>query len=253
MRRWPCWIALFCFLTAYPVRAADIVSGLSTDLIQITSSFTGTDFVIFGAIDPPRTAVTAMMQDLVVVIRGPAIDMTVRRKERVLGIWVNSEQVEFSGLPGYYFLASTRPLEDIASAATLSRFRLGAANLGGNARTPISPEESSDLRAAIVRDRTRENLYHEGASGIDFLSPALFRARVPVPASVPPGEYRAEVYLFQDGTAISAQSSPLSIDKSGFERTVYNLSLQNSVAYGFGAVFMAFAMGLLGYLLFRQR
>ena len=31
------------------------------------------------------------------MIRGPALDMTVRRKERILGIWVNREQVVFSG------------------------------------------------------------------------------------------------------------------------------------------------------------
>src|SRR5215470_12684567 len=103
------FLALLLALAGAPARSADIVSGLSTDLIQITSSFTGTDFVIFGAIDPPRTPAVAAVQDLVVVIRGPTLDMTVRRKERILGVWVNTEQVEFSGLPGYYFLASTKP------------------------------------------------------------------------------------------------------------------------------------------------
>jgi uncharacterized protein (TIGR02186 family) len=253
MGRIALWLAALTFFVVLPAKATELVSGLSTDLIQITSSFTGTDFVIFGAIDPPRTPANAAMQDLVVVIRGPTLDMTVRRKERILGVWVNREQVAFSGLPGYYFLASTRPLDDIASPTTLARFRLGAANLGATAKTPISTAESSELRAAIVRDRTRESLYREGATGIEFLSPALFRARIPVPASVPPGEYRAEVYLFQGGTAVGAQSSPLSIDKSGFERTVYNLAYQDSLAYGFAAVFMAFAMGWIGYLLFRQR
>lgn len=254
MRRWlSLAAAVFALLAAVRAEAADLVSGLSTDIIQITSSFTGTDFVLFGAIDPPRTNANAMMEDLIVVIRGPQVDMTVRRKERILGIWVNSEQVEFSGLPGYYFLASTRPLNEIASAATLARFKLGSANLGAVARSPIDTAESAELRAAIVRDRTRENLYHEAATGIEFLSPTLFRARVPVPASVPPGEYRAEVYLFQNGTAVGAQSSPLSIDKSGFERTVYNLAYQNSVGYGSAAVFMSFAMGWIGFLLFRQR
>ena len=103
MGRIALWIATLFLFGVFPVRAAELVSGLSTDLIQITSSFTGTDFVIFGAIDPPRTPANATMQDLVVVIRGPTLDMTVRRKERILGIWVNREQVAFSGLPGYYF------------------------------------------------------------------------------------------------------------------------------------------------------
>lgn len=255
MRRWLARLALTAlFLLAGPiVRATELVSGLSTDIIQITSSFTGTDVVLFGAIDPPRTPAVAATQDLVVVLRGPDLDMTVRRKARVFGIWINSEQVEFTGLPGYYFLASTRPLEQIASPTTLARFHLGAANLGATAKTPVTPAEMTELRAAIVRDRTRESLYRESATGIEFLSPALFRTRVPVPASVPPGEYRAEAYLFQDGTVVSAQSSPLSIDKSGFERQVYDLAYDNSLAYGFAAVLMAFAIGWLGYVVFRQR
>src|SRR5205823_12732707 len=89
-------------------------------------------------------------------------------------------------------------------------------------------------------------------TGIEFLSRTLFRARIPVPASVPPGEYRAEVYLFQNGTIASAQSSPLFIDKSGFERQVYNYAYQASFAYGFAAVLMALALGWAGDLVFRQ-
>ena len=64
-----------------------------------------------------------------------------------------------------------------------------------------------------------------------------------MPASVPPGLYHAEVYLFQGGTVVSAQSSPLFIDKSGFERRVYDFAYQRSLAYGITAVLMASCSG----------
>jgi uncharacterized protein (TIGR02186 family) len=188
-----------------------------------------------------------------VVIRGPSLEMTVRRKERILGVWVNREQVAFSGLPGYYFLASTRPLDDIASPPTLERFRLGTANLEYATGEGIDPEEANAFRAAAIRDRKRERLYWESPTGIEFLSRTLFRARIPVPASVPPGLYRAEVYLFQGGTVVSAQSSPLFIDKSGFERRVYDFAYQRSVAYGIAAVLMAVVLGWLASFAFRPR
>jgi uncharacterized protein (TIGR02186 family) len=245
-------IVFISVLASAGVRAAELVSGLSTDIVQITSSFAGTELTIFGAVDLPRALANGGGADLVVVVRGPPLDMTVRRKERILGIWVNREQVAFSGLPGYYFLASTRPLETIATPATLQRFRLGAANINAIAKTPIPAIEAAELRAAIVRDRTRAYLYSEAPSGIEFLSPTLFRARVPLPASVPPGEYRAEVYLFQGGIAAGAQSTPLSIDKSGFERTVYNLAYRDSLLYGLATVLMSFVLGWAGYFLFRQ-
>ncbi len=245
-------VAALLFAAA-PVAADDLVSGLSTDLIQITSNFTGADIVLFGAIEPTEEAGPARDQDLVVVIRGPDLEMTVRRKARILGIWVNREQIQFTGLPGYYFLASTRPIEDIASATTLERFHLGTANLESTTKVKIDPDEANAFRAAVIRNRKRERLYWESPTGIEFLSRTLFRARIPVPASVPPGEYRAEVYMFQGGTVVSAQSSPLFIDKSGFERWVYNRAYQASLAYGFGAVLMAIVLGWLGSAVFRPR
>jgi len=244
---------LMTALFAPPAVADDLISGLSTDLIQITSSFTGTDIVLFGAIEATGEAGPARDQDLVVVVRGPQIDMTVRRKARVFGIWVNSAQVEFTSLPGYYFLASTRPLDDIASLPTLQRFRLGTANLESATRGDSDTAEVAAFRAAAIRDRKREHLYWESPTGIEFLSRTLFRARIPVPAAVPPGEYRAEVYLFQNGTVVSAQSSPLFIDKSGFERQIYNYAYQASFAYGFAAVLMSIAIGWAGFLVFRPR
>jgi len=240
-------------LTASPAASDDLVSGLSTDLIQITSNFTGADIVLFGAIEPAEDSGPARDQDLVIVIRGPDLEMTVRRKERILGIWVNREQIDFTGLPGYYFLASTRPIDDIAPTATLERFRLGTAFLEATPKVKIDPDEASAFRAAAIRDRKRQRLYWESPTGIEFLSRTLFRARIPVPASVPPGEYRAEVYLFQNGTVASAQSSPLFIDKTGFERQVYNYAYQRSVAYGFASVLMAIGLGWFGSLVFRQR
>lgn len=244
---------LLALFAAAPARAADLVSGLSTDLIQINSNFTGTDIVLFGAVEPGNDTGPGQSQDLVVVIRGPQLDMTVRRKERILGIWVNREQIAFTGLPGFYFLASTRALDDIASLPTLQRFRLGTANLESATRASVSADEARAFRAAAIRDRKRERLYWESPTGIEFLSRTLFRARIPVPATVPPGQYRAEVYLFQGGTVVSAQSSPLFIDKSGFERQVYNYAFQASLAYGFAAVLMALAFGWAGFVLFRPR
>ena len=115
------------------------------------------------------------------MIRGPPVDMTVRRKEHVFGIWINREEVQLSGMPGYYFLASTRPIDDIASLATLQRFRLGTANLDAMTRGGTDPADAAAFRAAAVRDLKRDHLYWESPTGIEFLSRTLFRAQIPIP------------------------------------------------------------------------
>src|SRR5262249_53327942 len=53
MKRWALAVAMVLSAWFGPAaRADDLVSGLSTDLIQITSNFTGTEIVLFGAIEP---------------------------------------------------------------------------------------------------------------------------------------------------------------------------------------------------------
>ena len=167
----PVLAALTLCLCGSSVRAQDLVSGLSTDLIQITSNFNGTDIVMFGAIEAMGEITASKDQDLVIVIRGPPVDMTVRRKERVFGVWINREQIQLSGMPGYYFLASTRPIDDIATLPTLQRFRLGTANLEANVRGASSPEEAVAFRAAAVRDLKREHLYWESPTRNRILQP----------------------------------------------------------------------------------
>ena len=251
MRAW--LTALLLLISAPALAAEDLVSGVSTDLIQIRSDFAGTDIVVFGAIETFDPTTPAESRDIVVVIRGPDVDFTVRRKQRTLGMWINREQVPFTGMPGYYFVASTRPLDAIASADTLERFELGTTHLRATVPPGTSNDDALEFHAATVRALRREGLYIESTSAIEFLSRSLFRARIPVPATVPPGEYRAEVYLFHNGTVASAQSSPLFVDKTGLEREIYDLAIEESLAYGAVTVFFSLTLGWLGFALFRQR
>ena len=246
-------LLMLTFALCSVARADDLVSGLSTDLIQITSDFTGAEFVVFGAIETTGTNPRNENRDVIVIIRGPDVDLTVRRKDRFLGIWINREQIAFRGMPSYYFMASTKPLKEIASPGTLARFQLGSANLEAASPARAAPAEISAFKAAAVRTLSRVQLYGEAQGGIEFLSKSLFRARIPVPATVQPGQYRAEVYLFQNGEVASAQSTPLFIDKTGLERQVYNFANQAPFSYGLVAVVIAFAFGWLGFVLFRQR
>ena len=233
--------------------AEDLVSGVSTDLIQIQSDFAGTEIVVFGAIETFDPTTPVEDRDIVVAVRGPDVDFTVQRKSRILGFWLNTEQVPLRGMPGYYFVASTRPLNIVATPDTLERFELGSAHLQANVPEGTSPQDAAEFHTAAERLLTREGMYWESTTAIEFLSRSLFRARIPVPATVPPGEYRAEVYLFHSGTVTSAQSSPLFVDKTGLEREIYDFSFEAPLAYGSLAVFLSMSLGWLGFALFRQR
>lgn len=239
-------------LSATAAAAEDLAAGISTDIIEISSNFAGTSIVIFGAISDDDPFASAAGRDVVVVVRAPDERVIVRRKERIAGAWINTQQVAFDDLPGYYFVASTRPLTEIASRQTMERFAIGTFNLRGKPVDEIAAEEAQAFLSAAIRKRKDEGLYVETPTGIDFLSHALFRVRVPIPATVPPGQYKAEVYLFRDGNVVSAQSTPLYVDKTGLERRLYNLAYSMPFLYGISSVAIAFLLGWLASVLFRD-
>ncbi|HWC62206.1 MAG TPA: TIGR02186 family protein [Rhizomicrobium sp.] len=232
-----------------PAAAAEenLVSGVSQDVIQITSNYTGSDIVVFGDVEQQQGAEG---RDIVVVVRGPDTVITVRRRDRVAGIWINHDAASFSGMPSFYYLASTRPLGQIAPAATLSRYGIGVSGLEPSA--VHAHHDVEPFRQAALRLMAAEGLYRESPGGVEFLSDTLFRAHVPVPAGVSVGQYDVEVYLLRGGDVVSAQSTPLFIDQTGLERRLFNWAHNQPFAYGLGAVAMALIMGWISSVLFRR-
>lgn len=221
-----------------------LVTDLSAHLISITSSFTGTDLLIFGAVDQPG--------DIIVVLRGPQNRVVVREKKRVLGLWINVDAVDFPNVPGYYAIAASRPLKQITGPALLSRLQIGVDNLRLLPRRTMEEAYVAPFRSAIVRQRTSEGLFQEDLSQVVFLGPKLFRARISFPSTVPTGTYRAEVYLLRDDQVISAQATPLFIKKSGAEQVVFDFAHQQPFYYGIIAVTLALLAGWLAATVFRK-
>lgn len=238
---------LALLLLAFPARAEDVVSGISQNVIQIRSNYTGSDILVFGSVENARAT---QGRDVVVVVRGPDQEMTVRRRDRIAGVWVNSDAARFEGLPGYYYLASTQPVARIAAPADLARYGVGIANL-----QPTVTGSHHDPRLfldAAKRRLEQLKLYAEAPGNIDFQSENLFSAHVPVPAAAPRGQYNVEVYLFRGGQVVSVQSTPLFVDATGLERQLYNMAHNASLTYGLACVFMAMLLGWISSVLFRR-
>ncbi|MGN6148596.1 MAG: TIGR02186 family protein [Rhizomicrobium sp.] len=248
-------LALLLALQPCAAGADDLVSGLSQDQIQITSNYTGSDLVVFGAIEQTPDAdedSEPSRRDVVVVVRGPAATMDVRRKDRIAGIWINNREVTLTGMPAYYYVASTQPLAKIAPPYMLARYQIGFDNVKPQSTSTHKTLRAEEFRQAVVRERARAHLFTEAPTGVEFLSYSLFRVHVPVPAGAPRGQYTAEVYLFRNGVVMSAQSTPLFVDQIGLERNLFNFAHNEPLAYGFAAVLMAVLLGYISSLIFRQ-
>jgi uncharacterized protein (TIGR02186 family) len=255
-------IAFALIAAALPARADQLVTDLSEHQVAIRSNFTGTQILVFGAVEARTPGSRALNRDVVVVVQGPNAAMTVRRKERVAGVWVNHDSVTYPNVPGYYAIASTRPLEVTTTPETLKALRIGIENIepGTASATAIDgttqilpPDEETAFWKALIRNKRRDGLYINVPGGVTFLGQTLFRATVDIPATVPVGLYTAKVYLLQDGEIIDTISSPLYIDKRGIERFIYRMAHSDPLLYGLLAVLGAAFAGWLASAVMGRR
>ena len=232
--------------------AEQLVVSLSTHRVLITSSFAGTDLVLFGSVE--RDAATVARRggyDIVVTVMGPRRTVVTRRKDRVLGIWVNVDSRTYPDTPTYLAVLSNRPADQIATANVLRRFKVG---LGPTFEPESAAGDETDdpFRAALLRLNVAHGLYREQGNAVTFLTPNLFRTAIALPANVPIGSYEVDVKLFADGAMLARQTTAIEIVKVGFEQVVATAANDHGLFYGFAAASLALLTGWLASVVFRR-
>ncbi len=235
-----------------PAAAETLILSLSTHRVAITSTYTGSSIVVFGAIErDERTVARAAPYDVVITVRGPRRTTIVREKERVGPLWLNTSQRRFVDLPTYLAVLSSRPIDEIAGGAFLTRSRLGLdmqiAPPGMEPRARAAPG-----REALLRLKNDQGLFTEEPRGVTFLTPSIFRAPITLPAVAPTGNYDVEVALFVDGAQLARQTTNFEVVKTGFEQATVTLAHDHAIFYGLGVVAMAVLFGWLATIIFRR-
>jgi uncharacterized protein (TIGR02186 family) len=239
-----CWFLAMLTLAVQAKAADPLVADLSSREIAITTGFTGSELLLFGAVDGDG--------DVVVVVRGPLHQEVVRRKERMAGIWINAKSVSFREVPSFYHVASTRPLTDIASSRTLTGMELGADRLKFQRVGAAAPDDD-EFKSALLRNKQRDKLYTKGYGNIKMMGRRLFRTTVIFPTIVPTGAYSVDVLLFRGGRVVDSETTALNVHKVGLEADIFNFAHQQSALYGVIAILIALMAGWLAGAMFRQR
>jgi uncharacterized protein (TIGR02186 family) len=242
-------LLLLLWLTLAPAaRSAELLTtDLSTRAIAVTSAFSGAGIVLFGSREG--------LGDIIVVVRGPPNDATVRRKHHVLGFWINTEQRTFAAVPAYYAVAASRPLDDLLPAAVLRERQIGLGNLLPEpmGRGRAGPEREADFRAALIRNQERVGRYPPAIGPVATLGAHLFRATIVFPAAIPLGDYTVETDLVRDGKVVASDTVPLSVTEAGVGAGVADFARLQPLSYGVIAVLAAALTGYLLGLPFRNR
>jgi uncharacterized protein (TIGR02186 family) len=223
----------------------ELIVDLSRPRVSITSAFQGESILLFGMFDPPG--------EIVVVVIGPPARETVLRKQRVLGMWLNTGRQAFDDVPAYYSIAASQPLQ-----------RLLARSAGGEILSledrlqsvqSVGQREHEDLtrfRLGLVEVKRREGLYPAAIGQVTIQANRLFRVELPFPSRLPEGTYEVRTYLLREGRIVAAVSRPLPVGKVGFSAQLAGWAENDGPLYGLGAIFMALLVGWAGGAVMRR-
>ena len=181
--------------------------------------------------------------------------MRTRRKQRMLGIWVNVDSREFVRAPSYLAVLSNRPVNTIANQDTLRRLQVGLDNflLPQHIGPDLADTVRDDpFRRAFVRLQMQQGLYRESGTAVTFLTPTVFRAAIPMPGAVPTGNYVIEVELFASGALVARTNSALEVIKTGFEQYVADAARDYGLVYGMATALMALLIGWFASVVFAR-
>jgi uncharacterized protein (TIGR02186 family) len=231
-----------------PALAVSLISTLSDNDVEITSSFTGEQIVVFGAVRGAPEGDPGY--EVAIIVQGPDQDVIVRQKERLLGVWANRSSAELDRVPSYYVMHLSGNFSAALDPARLGQYRLGLASLPF-VQAAEGPK-SAAFAKALIDLKTAHGLYMERQSAVEFLAPDVFRTTFFLPSEIPTGDYRVNVYLFQKEAFLAGQTQTLKIEKGGFSERIARAAHDQPLAYGLACVVLSVFLGWLAGVIFRR-
>jgi len=238
-----------------PGAKESVQADVSARNVPVTSSFHGTEIVIFGAVDnSQQPSAESGYYDVLIVVEGVPGRIVVRRKNNVAGLWLNTSSATFDVVPSYYAIASTRPIDEITTEEFRATHGVGFQHLrfmpAFGQPQALSTEDLREFQQAIIRLKQKQGLYIQDNFRVAFIGKSLFRATIELPANVTVGPFDTRVYLFHDEKLLSQYSVRLNLEREGLERYLHRFAFGSPTLYGLVTVALAIAAGLVASTVF---
>ena len=242
-------ISLLIIVSAPDLKAKNqIVADLSQDNVEISTDFLGAKILLFGAYDGKKG------DDIIIVVTGPKGLVTVQKKEKVFGVWVNTQKINYINSPKYLNILSNRDINDILNQRTRKIAEIGLNNLNVRIQPGkvVSKEKEKIWRKALTRNMLKSKLWSLNENSVYLNKNALFRSYLTLPSNVPTGIFNVKILHYRNNKLISKETSTINVLKSGISAEIYNIAQNYSTLYGIFAVLLAVLIGWITNLIFRK-
>ena len=236
-------------LVALPAKAEEVVAGMSQNRVQITTNFDGSEILIFGAVKREAPLPDGPPLQVIITVEGPSSPVTIRRKAKRFGIWINTAAVEVDEAPSFYAVSTSGPwrdaikdIEDLRHKVSIDR----AIRAVG-----LERRDGGEFVEALIRIKRSQDAYFNHFGGVEVSEETLFRASVKLPANLTEGDYITRFYLTRGGRVVDVHESVIDVRKVGLEQFLFNLSRQQPLIYGIMSLTIAIVAGWLASAIFR--
>ncbi len=238
-------IRVFFLLIAFalPLQAEEVVAGLSQNRIAITANFDGSEILIFGAVKRDAPAPETEPLQVIIAVSGPSEPITVRRKEKRLGIWVNVDSVEVDEAPSFYSIATTAPFTDVISDEADQSFQVSIPRAIHSLAADPTISDAKSFTEALIRIRTKAGLYQMNPGTVVLDEETLFQTSVSLPSNLTEGAYTARIFLTRGGEVVDVFETNIDVQKVGIEKWLFSLAHEKPLIYGLLSLFIAIVAG----------
>ncbi|MEW5762812.1 MAG: TIGR02186 family protein [Bacillota bacterium] len=239
-------VASALYLACLPLALAAPAVTVEPGRIDVGMDFSGAQVRLKGT--APEGA------QLIIKATAPGHPTGLSKKGRVGGLWMTVESVTVDGMPGFFQVLTSTGMREVPPAA-LQQAGVDPAyeNLLGMAKVTVKHEEQKvvldpaageEYARGLVEINRKKGLYsiREGAVRVDG---GRFEALLDIPAAVPRGDIRIEIFtVAPDGTVSALEPHVLQVASVGLVASLGSLARTNPVTYGILAVVIALATGL---------
>lgn len=246
-RFWIPFVITVASLIWHPQFAGSTVSVTTKNkpnLIAIGAFFNGTQLTVSGEV--------GVESDVVVLVTGKQEELTLKKKGKALGLlWMNLGDVHFKKVPNLYILYSSKgKMESTVSGSNAwGKFGIGFEYLKKEMEIEAPQAERDALAQEFLKLKQNHGLYAFHQSEISFKQKnekeKSFTANVWIPPRIPTGEYQVLVMEIHNGQILDNSKDQLIVKEQGIPLMLSSLAFNHSLFYGFLAVLIAVAAGLV--------
>lgn len=227
------------FLVAFAIvpeaYAKNLKLELVDDIIEVNAGFHGDKLSILGIKNED--------QNVLITIQGPQKKITIRKKDKVFGAWVNKSSLNFDQTPSFYRAASNLGNLDDYEDILLNEDILLRSVLDKTKQKSVENKNYQNFEDGLIHNMEQKKLYDAEIQKIIYLDKGFFRWDVYFPANVPTGTYSVKAVLFGDQGVVRNDVKTLNVVRFGSNALVYGFAKDYSFLYGLLCVLIAILAG----------